>query len=633
MNKLFKNCLLTITTTLTIGLGVFAANSTHKINEADAITGSMHYYVKVTNESDLHVGDTILLFTGNGRTFDAAAGNPRFYRLNFVSGVNNDVTRAYADESQIKRFQLGQGLVDEKSAELSPGVPKQSFSLKLLDYPGFADIRGKYLNHTEDRNTVLPHDRETVGYYYTPICFKDFSNGQVDGHASWEFTWLEGEENFHITRQDEPNKSDYALCYGGSSARPALDYSWNQGGLTVLKEITFNASVLKESNPILITADPKRSQYYGGETPDLSGLEIAIYFKDEKVITASYDNEPSFFKATSKVKNDGHIVVEYCGISFSIPVEIIEKTVNTNSYSLLNGPLEDYRGTYIAVVDLGGEYSALVSTAIDSEPKTKAIVNTVTPDGKGVIKLSTESSLAENGHPFKIERLTVEGQSRYFIHVLNGYLSFTTAEYHDGELIAKERAALTAEDAITIDNGLHIRMNNKTLLFNTTFFFDNSIGQEVKLYKLMTDEDFETHVNNYVTTFISGTAEACLAENVTSSIWQNLANAFNNLTVDEQGYFASLSYNHIFEETNSAENVADRYDYIVAKYKYNDFMNRKDAGTWKDYFNFDDGSLPAGLSKILGTSVDSPVFYTVITIASISILTIALFVVVKRKHQ
>ena len=146
----------------------------------------------------------------------------------------------------------------------------------------------------------------------------------------------------------------------------------------------------------------------------------------------------------------------------------------------------------------------------------------------------------------------------------------------------------------------------------------------------------DTDYSGYVSTFITGTASACTSENVTSAIWQDLEDAFALLSVDEQGYFAGLSYSHNQEATNSVYNVVDRYDYIVAKYGYNDFMNRKDAGTWKDYFHFNDDTLPPddpNLLKIFGIQGESNMTYVIIIAASVVTLSLVVFFINKRKHQ
>lgn len=629
MNKLLKNCLLGITATMTLGLATVALTTKKDISKADAITGSMHYYVNVTDEADLHVGDVILLFTSSGRTFECAAGNPRFYQMNYVSGVNNDITRAYVDESQVKRFELGAGVKDENSTVVN-GVRKDSFSLKLLDHPGFADVRGKYLYFTEDRYSIQPHDKNDVGYYMTNMCFKSYSNGNVDGHASWEFFYKSSLNEFHITRQDEPRKEEnHGLCYGGSSARPALNYAVCEGGFRVFKEISLSADKLKEYNPVVTTNSPNRDQYYVGDTADLSGLQISIIFRDESTITASYDNEPSFFKTTSQVQNTGNVVVEYCGLTFTVGMKIIEKTVDQNDFCLVSGTLEDYRGTYIACANIPEDnVYGLTSNLIKTNSTTSSYKEVISDYSNGIAKIGTSNPI-----PFRIERLTVGGQSRYFISIFNGYLSYELDMWDGGCLIAKSKESLTANDAITIDSSSHVFMNGRVLTFSTAFSFEESSSNEVRLYKLMPGTDYNTHITNYVTTFINSTADACSAENVTSSIWESLATAFESLTVDEQGYFASLAYTHNFEDINTEENVVDRYDYIVAKYKYADFMNRKDAGTWRDYYTVEDSSLPVELSKLLGLQVENSVLYIAISITSLVSLTLVLFFVAKRKHQ
>lgn len=631
MNKIFKNCLFGVIASMAIGLSALALGSQHSLIEAEAITGSMHYYERISDPNDLHIGDHIVISTFGGRVFDAPAGNPRFYRMSPVSGFNDDISKIYADESQIKRFELGQG------------ATAGSYSLKCMENTGFGNLKGLYLYYTEDRNAVQPHDKEDVGYYMTNMCFKSYKDGVVEGHSSWEFV-SDGGYGFYINRADEPDKENYHLCYGGSYTRPALSYGYTDAVLLVFKEITLDSTTIIDVNPIIVSQTPDRSSYYVGDQVDLTGLQILIRMKDSSVIYASYNNSPSFFKVMTPAQVTGRVTVEYCGITFSVPIEILETPVNSLNYNLVKSPLNDYRGTYVIGCDDGYDFYGLKTREISDSPSSKSnsLIAPISRLSGNVVNIPTEDVYEEEmgnvnypALPCTIERRTVSNQSYYFIKCEQGYLSYSTAELHEGDLIVKSAGQLTTSDAVTISSNGSISMNGQTLVWNSSFFFGSGY-LNARLYRLMPSADYQTHIDNFVSTFISGTADACAAFNMTNEIWSDMADAFNVLTLDEQAYFANLEYLHNLEDTTSAENVVDRYDYIVAKYGFDDFMNRKDANTWKDYVHDSDDTLPdeiPSLSRLIGEEVSASVIYIAIIITAVLSISSVLFFLNRRKHQ
>ena len=217
-------------------------------------------------------------------------------------------------------------------------------------------------------------------------------------------------------------------------------------------------------------------------------------------------------------------------------------------------------------------------------------------------------------------------------------MSYQIGEEYDGYLISKNTPS--SNDAVTINADGSVTMNNRTLVLSNEnsqtiikFVSDISGCTVVKLYKKATDDTFRTNINTFVSNFLSKTSADCLAESVQSTTWANVQQDYNALSLDEKGYLANIEYIHSSNEGLTNEyNVVDRYDYIVSKYDFADFMDRKAANTWQD--NYIDSDINSNLSNVFKAMGNKNVVMVVAILISVTSLSALIFVFYKKKkHQ
>ena len=115
--------------------------------------------------------------------------------------------------------------------------------------------------------------------------------------------------------------------------------------------------------------------------------------------------------------------------------------------------------------------------------------------------------------------------------------------------------------------------------------------------------------------------------NVDPSDWAGLVSKFNSMSEDAKGYFGSLTYDHDQEDKNSSKDLMDRYDYIVTKYSYTDFINRRENGTLKN-------NLSSQIVNVIpSVESTSPIFIVVISILGASSLAFVLYFLYKKRKN
>ena len=87
-----------------------------------------------------------------------------------------------------------------------------------------------------------------------------------------------------------------------------------------------------------------------------------------------------------------------------------------------------------------------------------------------------------------------------------------------------------------------------------------------------------------------------------------------------------MTYNHGKEDKNSSKDLMDRYDYIVAKYGYTDFINRKENKTHQNNYSSQQADVIPNIDSTL------PIYIVVVSILGMSSLTL-LICIKKKKHN
>ena len=646
-----RTILMSLGISMSIGLGSFAVNRINNVSKAEALSENKHLYVKVTDRSQLSVGDVIVLATPGGRAFTCPAGNPRYLYMDYVAGMSSSVDKLYCDESKVDRLKLVQG---SKS---------NSFALQCLDVDGY-NMQGKYISWVE-REDVQPHDKGNVGYYLSNLAFRTV----VDDKSSWFFTFDASDDYaVEIDRSDEPAEN-YGIFFGGSNARPALYYTWNtdnvvRSRLVIFKEINRSNFNQTAAN---VLSQPTNNIYHSGDLVDLSGLELHFEV-DGYPLDIIYDDEPSFFTNIGNAQATGHVYLEYCEMPYNVPGLTIvpyHNDLNTIDYTAVSELYHDYRGTYVLTTNDGYNATIIQAGNVDTDPEyneENAVCYTpltnyeYTPDPNypeqtELITQVYANSLHLIQNPGGNANSKVARTKVQLVHDANDptktylyspysemYISYQNGGTNDGYLLAK--SSPSASDAITVNSDGTFTLNGRTLVtyvedYETfiKFVADPSGKTPFRLYKKNTDATFRNNINTFVSSFLTKTSADCQAESVQSSTWTSVQSDYADLTLDEKGYLANIEYVHSANEGLSNEyNVVDRYDYIISKYEFSDFMDRKAANTWQDNYPHDiDNSILSKIINGLNNKNTVMVVAVLISIASVSALCFVLYR--KKKHQ
>ena len=140
----------------------------------------------------------------------------------------------------------------------------------------------------------------------------------------------------------------------------------------------------------------------------------------------------------------------------------------------------------------------------------------------------------------------------------------------------------------------------------------NLVYPSIYLSKNLATEE-KTNALLYVSSFLEKTHQECLLANVKAETWVDLKNQFEALDEETKTYIRTNYSSSDFEE------FKNRYELIINKYGYEDFILNS--------------SSTSSLGIKRKTSNDLLPIITVISISSICLITIAIFVIKKRKKN
>ena len=644
--NVLKTCLVSLASALTLGVGAFLMNQNVNVEKAEALSTNKHLYIKVTDVSEIQIGDVIVLASGSGRVFDYPAGNPRYMHVGDVSGMSSNRDRLFADESEVDRLEVCAGIETQAYST--------SFSFKCLDVDGY-NVQNKYLGWV-DNEEIQPHDKGNTAYYYGNIAFRP----NVDGYSSWslENDGTDGEVRFYRINEPRPEEG-WNIRVDTRTARPHLYYGNNGDKLRIFKEIDRN-NFNSQDTYTYLTNEPNKSHYYQGDTVDLSGLEFNTRI-DGRDLHIRYDEEPGFFSNISNALYDGRVTFDYCEITYNFAcIDIMTNPVNFTfrDYVLQDELLYDVRGSYVLGARNEGNVDILMINALTDDVEENSASDTLyvveyqytdpdDPEGETATQVYDDYlHVVTNPKGNKASRLantpvTIVSNPNNInkIHIYNpkggNYLGCATSGAYEGHLRIEN--APSDDNAITITANCEIEMDGKVLVSdgNVFKFVSNPTSeQKVRLYKKAIDNDFMSHIDAFVSSFFSRTNSDCANLSVQPSTWNNVINDFSSLTVDEKAYLVNITYIH--NSNAGLENIydaMDRYDYIVAKYGYSDFLSRKDFGTWQDNYNAleEQNNQSNNVMPIIMKNDGSLI--VVVSLAAVVSIALVGFITYKKKHQ
>lgn len=155
---------------------------------------------------------------------------------------------------------------------------------------------------------------------------------------------------------------------------------------------------------------------------------------------------------------------------------------------------------------------------------------------------------------------------------------------------------------------------NKTtdLVWNAS---NNFFVYQTATWSSLTDDQFQAY--NAATSFLSSTASACSTLSVDSTLWTNIKAAVLGYSTGAQ---AILKNKTLVLGTGDAIDLAvTRYDFIVTKYSYENFLNRTIGGS--------------GVSNVLTANSDGTFIFALGFIAFVSALGVAGVIILKKNRR
>lgn len=329
--------------------------------------------------------------------------------------------------------------------------------------------------------------------------------------------------------------------------------------------------------------------------------------------------------------------------NFANEINVIDNP--NHIYTKLTSPLMDYRGTYLVVFEKEDGTGYIWDTTLDYE-KINECDNFKTIDivsGQIISPTSDIENLA-----IKIETHTdiYNSTKRVFnnLKLANGkYLTtfdvgeyFSHVEFSDvASYSNRVTFSLTRNHNVYVADTYPISM-----FYNGDYQFtvyENDLITERYLkcsfYKLEYNDEMDEEIASFTSKVDLNTKDVCDHDgvdtdlNTLNSNWSDLANEFDMLSVDAQGYLANMTYTHNAETPGSTADIIDRYDYIISKYdQLSDFMNRKSAA----YSNYYSSNLSTLTSQFVN---QNNVIIIVIVSASLLLASSAVFVITKKKAR
>ena len=563
---------------------LLAVNNNNKktYNKASATVSNLvtGRFAKVTNVNQITSGGSYIFVSDNGYALSDVWGNPGYVhgQTNGVSFGNQGFVTLYNSPASV----FGVEAVDGKFA----------FYTSM-------QVTGEYLNkvYLAYNNNASADHFEAVGYFYGDRT--GVAKEKRDNDAYWSFRYDEDNGNY-ITHVGQGGDLGFTFGYAPRFCRNA-DHR-----VEIYKEYVDEAYSIHVSHVL------ETDTYSKGDEISLSKLEIGFSSTYHNG-TYAYDDHKHLFSCEKYASGSGEHDLEITFMNlFTFTVEI---TVNDAEYyaTQVTSSLSDYRGQYMFV---STESTDQVLKG-DDFGKTTALL---ADNGKTKVSHTNEEYVK-----FVVEK----DNSNYYIKNYQGkYLSF------DGSLKYTNTKSFPMtfeydEGGIRVKGG-----NNKYLNFDTDDYKfclgDKTAADQVAvfLYKYDYTNDVIEGLEGFANGFLNATM-VCdpqgMANYITSEIWSDQSDAFAILDPFAQAELINKSYNPGHTEDDVVAQAVERYDYIVNKYSYSNFIGRTiNRALQNQYHN-------VAIDNIFNN--ESNEANIVITIVAISLVAVLLYSIIRVKKK
>ena len=588
-------------------------NKAKEVLAAEGTTKGLYERIDASDLASLTSDDRVLLITGGGSAHDTFErvyySNPRRFSYCALTDTGAYITYDRAVLNACNAEEL----------VVSAGTVSGSYSFK-----GTSTFDGLYIADTFNESyqglqttsshsaysswTFEPHDRDGKTYYYMK------------------------------------NMGRETYCYVNYNSEATFNDQYSGASFLIYKKVPTSSVVVSQ------TMD--QTTYYKGDKLNLSGLEIDVRINVGVIgdwVTIKYNDAPGIFKPTNEYASTTFPYVTINTPFGGVNVEI-DVTENPNhTFTKVTGPLADYRGSYMIVKENGDGTGLAWNTALgyDDINEYGNHFNVVIDNNK-VLNPSYE---AEH-HTFKIERKIADGNPYYFAKMANGkYLNYPDSSYYFHIDLTDNTTKynqvtfnMSSLFPITIGNGYSVFFKDygddtrAFSVYESILSVEEDYNKPYSIYKYDETDEISAEIESFCEAFDDVTTDYCDYNASTSDItslaanWSSLASAFSALSVDAQGYFASLTYTHDGETDDSPADIVDRYDYILSKYQTSnsleDFMFRQSNTSYQN--NSTSSNRITVIDSLNETNIS---MWIIVTISLVLITSLPVLLIIKKKRQ
>ena len=581
------------------------ANNKAVENKAAAIPGGQ-LYVQVRNASELRIGDTVMFGSGE-RIFTYLAGNPIFSCGEAIDGHNEDYTKYYFASSDAIPWKVEQG------------IASGTYSFKSIKDK---NLEKNYSHPTNGRYLAYGHNYSGPGYSNIQAYGDVNTSGSKNENSSWTVKFSD-DGLAHVQRYGEPLQwqeggepgsfTEIQYIYYGSSARNNFGYYQNTSNFRIYRKVDFSKGVSID----VINSNNK--SYKFGQKSDLTGLEITVDLDDGFIYTCTYENEPGFFEALPVSMFTG-ARFSWCGYESCYPAEVTHDTSNERRYSKSDEKFADPRGDYVLAFDVNDPDEEIEQIknvtrvmnfgSLNGTPGAATyqslweienpIIDTNYPLNEdpqkrpAVVNNIVQIVLIDNGDEDVYNDYYIKKGDNYLFNNDGGYL---TLEPRTGDYSHDQRASvsLDANNNIRFGSGMGIlafdKTNRRIVVAEAYPELDTDKYIPIDAYRLQLTDNLGLveSFGNFLDTFFANTADydpTGQHDDVTSSNWAAIRNAYNGLDLNLKGFLGCLTYTHNHTDGGSVYRLADVYDSLLYIHNgedgFDDFMDRSRAMTLQD---------------------------------------------------
>ena len=668
MEKLFSivgSALLLATSAFAISL-TKSPNKPLETKADDRYPSYSGLYERIEDVSEITVGSKVFLVTKRGYVFDGVGGNPAYAhgdpggvtKVGIYDSVKDEDSyyepyNYYSLDDTDKFILLNNKTAIELTVEAGnsskPNL-KNCFAFSAQFYIGSHPYFGHYLGENDEEQHDGKNEYESIAWFLDSFGIRSTK----DEKSSFELTY-DSNENKMLMRKVLYDDTTSYLRYNHSGARHHFCFGTAGDSNVNLYRKVDNEKLSRPMASAGILQDPEQLTYRLGE--QLNCKKLIVTFRVTNPAGTSYKdyNLPyscdscSLFTdipyITSKDEHNKSIVYVRIFNQILYPIEVnVTTNASGNEYTLSQSLPSDYRGTYLLRVTNGRVLKAAQSPEYS---QNYLDYNDYSMVGSTIIAQDVDEyrpGTAVDEAAFQVVRTKIG--DNYYYHALNSngrYLCLGAQVDESDEKYIDSTTEATVSNAVTLTaTSISIGeyritdsyVKSKYITFTRQY-------DSVSLYKLSNSTDsVANEKTDFINYFVNKTALVCELdgeigeygdvadeyEKFTDEFWNDLKTEFNRMGPDAQAIFVNSSYTHNSEAINSVANVADRYDYILAKYNKEDFMLRKQASTYRDNFN---------VSELRNVSLfnaenNGAILVVVISLVAVSV-TVGLFVF-KKKH-